>query len=560
MAALVESKATALNKGNKKYSYITDFFDIQHVAGRGSFGTVFQALLRCEYDSRPRGTGSTASNLALKKISLSSGQSIIKEIDALHTLRGHRNVVELLYCIICEDEIDHVPSVYLVFPFFQSATPYNEYVQNITAIEFNAYMLQLFLALEFIHFKGLLHRDLKPSNVLFDRHQLRLNVVDFGLSKRVLSHDDTIVPRVGTFGYRAPEVLFGSPIQTAAMDVWSAGQICLNLLTGRCDWFYYKRDLPSRQAMDAFNIAQLCSMLGSAVMKEAACALKMELRCIFPANTPLFPSQAQPIPSLLVLRNDASQFDLFFWKIVERCWQPNPFKRSTASSIVSTLNAYAQGSGEAALGHDHSTKISNRDNSSVLLMQRCERLLALDKEIVFESKYVTHGLIEVISSEKYGVGNHHGGGLRTAKPAVEYMFTHNIPWRFFFFEEKKSLGGFLLSPFQKRRADAGMVEKQAPKHFNAKDMTGKVLCLKSANGTCTTSMQIVSAVVPAAIGHASDIQSTGYCGCCNKFFKSGAKIHMNSEHHRAAFEKLVSFNLSYSIVVIKTFPSLSSCF
>ena len=73
MAALVESKATALNKGNKKYSYITDFFDIQHVAGRGSFGTVFQALLRCEYDSRPRGTGSTASNLALKKISLSSG-------------------------------------------------------------------------------------------------------------------------------------------------------------------------------------------------------------------------------------------------------------------------------------------------------------------------------------------------------------------------------------------------------------------------------------------------------------------------------------------------------
>ena len=83
MAALVESKATALNKGNKKYSYITDFFDIQHVAGRGSFGTVFQALLRCEYDSRPRGTGSTASNLALKKISLSSGQTIIKEIDAL---------------------------------------------------------------------------------------------------------------------------------------------------------------------------------------------------------------------------------------------------------------------------------------------------------------------------------------------------------------------------------------------------------------------------------------------------------------------------------------------
>ena len=57
-------------------------------------------------------------------------------------------------------------------------------------------------------------------------------------------------------------------------------------------------------------------------------------------------------------------------------------------------------------------------------------------------------------------------------------------------------------------------------------------------------MQIVSAVVPTAIKHASDIQNTGYCECCNKFFKSGARIHMNSETHQAAFEKLVSLNLT----------------
>ena len=49
-------------------------------------------------------------------------------------------------------------------------------------------------------------------------------------------------------------------------------------------------------------------------------------------------------------------------------------------------------------------------------------------------------------------------------------------------------------------------------------------------------MQIVSAVVPTTIEHASDIQNTGYCECCNKFFKSGARIHMNSETHQAAFE------------------------
>ena len=476
MAAL-GSRVTILKEGNKKLPCITDFFEIQHVTGSGSFGTVFQAQLRCDYDIGPRGSTPSPSTFALKKISLSSEKTIIKEIDALHTLHGNPNVVQLLYCIICEDEITHAPSVYLAFPFFQNI-PYNKYVQNITAIEFKAYILQLFLALEFIHLKGILHRDLKPSNVLFDRCQLRLNVVDFGLAERshhqqsfgasILCDDKAIdprlVPRVGTFGYRAPEVLFGSHIQTAAMDVWSAGQICLNLLTGRCDWFYYKHDLPSRQAMDAFTIAQLCSMIGSAAMKEAALALKIELRCIFPANTPLFPLQGQPISSLLVLRNDASRFDTFYWKIVNLCWQPNPIKRCTASNIVTALNAHAQG-GEALV---HSTILKPYYFKEANMEERyfkeanMEERKRSDLDHEFQSKNVPHGHIQVISAKR--------GESRSStvhEPVVEFQFTApsgSNPWRFFTFSEQKTSGGNFVSPFQTRtQADARIVEKVVSK-------------------------------------------------------------------------------------------------
>ena len=383
---------------------------------------------------------------------MSSGNAIINEIDSLHTLRGNSNVAQLLYCIICEDEATHVPSVYLAFRFFQSV-PYKDYVQNITAIEFNAYMLQLFLALEFLHLKGILHRDIKPNNVLFDRYQLLLNVVDFGLAKRFLSHDNNIVaPRVGTFGYRAPEVLFGSRIQTAAMDVWSAGQICLNLLTGRSDWFYYKHDLPSREAMDAFNIAQLCSMLGTFEMRNAARALNMELRCIFPTNAPLYPLQGRPILAPSQLRNDASRFHTTVWKIVNRCWEPNPSKRSTASSIVSLLNNHVQGILEKNVVENFEYELEAR------LKDRKQS--DLDQEL---EANVSHGLIQVISSANLPIPTLRGESRScTVQSVVECKFTApsgSNPWRFFTFSEQKTSRGDFVSPFQTRMEAEKLVSK-----------------------------------------------------------------------------------------------------
>src|SRR6056300_1652250 len=100
-----------------------DSFQVLDEVGRGTFGAVYQANVLHESIMGRLGT-----QVALKKISLSCGRAIEKEMMVLHDVKGHANVIELLACFIHEDETTCIPSVYLVFPFFVNATPYKEYV------------------------------------------------------------------------------------------------------------------------------------------------------------------------------------------------------------------------------------------------------------------------------------------------------------------------------------------------------------------------------------------------------------------------------------------------
>lgn len=194
------------------------------VLGEGTYGKVFKAKNR-----------STNENVAIKKMLVDWDEegcpsTVSREIALLKAL-AHRNIVQLI------DVFDSRRHIVLVFEFLDSdLKKFMRLHQNNLGPE-NIWKLsiQLCLGIEFCHAHSVLHRDLKPQNLLIDHRQkeLTLKLADFGLARQFDNPARRYTPEVVTVWYRAPELLLGSGLYSAPLDMWGVGCIIAEMAVGR---------------------------------------------------------------------------------------------------------------------------------------------------------------------------------------------------------------------------------------------------------------------------------------------------------------------------------------
>ena len=91
------------------------------------------------------------------------------------------------------------------------------------------WILQLLLAVGFMHSNKIVHRDIKPQNVFVDT-DMNLKVGDFGISKLLDYTAQNCQTSAGTPSYMAPEMVDSEDYSFKA-DIWSLGCVIYEICT-----------------------------------------------------------------------------------------------------------------------------------------------------------------------------------------------------------------------------------------------------------------------------------------------------------------------------------------
>ncbi|MDG9721760.1 serine/threonine-protein kinase [Streptomyces sp. DH41] len=290
---------------------------LEEPLGRGATGTVWRARQRETAGAEAAVAGQPGETVAIKvlKEELASDPDIVmrflRERSVLLRLT-HPNIVRVRDLVV-EGEL-----LALVMDLIDGPDLHRYLRENgpLTPVAAALLTAQVADALAASHADGVVHRDLKPANVLLKQTggEMHPMLTDFGIARLADSPGLTRTHEfVGTPAYVAPESAEGRP-QTSAVDVYGAGILLYELVTGR----------------PPFGGGSALEVLHQHLSAE--------------------PRRPSTVPDPL-------------WTVIERCLRKNPDDRPSAENLARGLRVVAEGIGV----HANSAQIGAAESVGVLL-------------------------------------------------------------------------------------------------------------------------------------------------------------------------------------------------
>ncbi|KAJ0455397.1 putative protein kinase CAMK-CDPK family [Helianthus annuus] len=205
-----------------KTENIRDLYTLGQKLGQGQFGTTYL----CKENST--GIDYACKSISKRKlISKEDVEDVRREIQIMHHLAGHKNIVTIKGAY--EDPL----YVHIVMELCNGGELFDRIIQKGNYSERKAAELIKIIVdvVQACHSLGVIHRDLKPENFLLINKDddFSLKAIDFGLSV-FFKPGQIFTDVVGSPYYVAPEVLLKRYGPEA--DVWTAGVILYILLSG----------------------------------------------------------------------------------------------------------------------------------------------------------------------------------------------------------------------------------------------------------------------------------------------------------------------------------------
>ena len=141
---------------------------------------------------------------------------------------SHPNIVRV-FDVSFGDQIQ-----YIVMEYIDGIT-LKQYIEQEGVIRWNEalhFTVQILMALEHAHEKGIIHRDVKPQNIMLLQDGT-IKVADFGIARFLQSETQTMTDKaIGSVHYIAPEQARGDYITDKA-DIYSVGVMLYEMITGK---------------------------------------------------------------------------------------------------------------------------------------------------------------------------------------------------------------------------------------------------------------------------------------------------------------------------------------